>query len=193
MSEIRVGFAMCGSFCTYAKTFAALETLLDTFPNIQPIMSEVSTVTDSRFGTAEEHIRRLETLTGGTLIRTIAQAEPIGPKKLLDVLVIAPCTGNTMAKIARGVTDSCVTMAAKAQLRNRRPVVLALASNDALSSNAENLGRLLCRPNVYFVPLYQDDPWGKPDSLNPDLSRLTETVQAALQGEQLQPILTVKN
>ena len=131
----------------------------------------------------------MERLCGKRIISTVAQAEPIGPKKLLDALVIAPCTGNTLAKISRGVTDSVVTMACKAHMRNGRPVIIALASNDALSANGENLGRLMARDGIYFVPLGQDDPLGKPDSLVADFTRIPETIKAALEGRQIQPVL----
>lgn len=192
MNETRVGLAMCGSFCTFEKAFTAIEKLSNEYDDIVPIMSEISQTADTRFGKAVEHLERLESITGKNIIRTIAQAEPIGPKKLLDVLVIVPCTGNTLAKIANGITDSCVSMAAKAHLRNRRPLIIALTSNDALKGNAENLGRLLARENIYFVPMYQDDPVGKPASLTADLNLLSETIKEAIEGRQLQPVF-VKN
>ena len=192
MNETRVGLAMCGSFCTFEKAFTAIEKLSNEYDDIVPIMSEISQTADTRFGKAAEHLERLESITGKNIIRTIAQAEPIGPKKLLDVLVIVPCTGNTLAKIANGITDSCVSMAAKAHLRNRRPLIIALTSNDALKGNAENLGRLLARENIYFVPMYQDDPVGKPASLTADLNLLSDTIKEAIEGRQLQPVF-VKN
>ena len=192
MSQIKIGFALCGSYCTYSSVIPALQKVKDEFGDVTPIMSENSSSTDSRFGTAEEHMRKIKDICGKDIITTIAQAEPIGPKGLLDVLVIAPCTGNTLAKIAHGVTDTSVTMAAKAHLRNERPLVLAVATNDALSANAANIGTLLNRKNVYFVPFFQDDPAKKPRSLQADFDLLGEAIYAAWQGKQLQPIFAVK-
>ena len=179
---------MCGSYCTYEEVFGVIEKLCEEF-DVIPIMSENASVTDSRFGKAESFKQRLEELSGKKVVLGISSAEPIGPKKLLDVLVIAPCTGNTLAKMASGVTDTTVTMAAKAQLRNERPVVIALATNDGLAGNAANLGTMLARRNIYFVPFRQDDPDGKPRSLVADFSKITETVYAAVEGKQIQPIL----
>ena len=152
-------------------------------------MSDTAAETDTRFGPAAQHIRRLMELTGKHVITTVAEAEPLGPSFPLDALLIAPCTGNTLAKLSLGLTDSSVTMAAKAHLRNGRPLVLAFSTNDGLSGSAENIGRLLNRKNVYFVPFGQDDPTRKPRSLQADFALLEETVEAALRGEQLQPIL----
>ena len=188
MEKKRLGVALCGSYCTYEKLFAALPALAERF-ELLPIMSDTAAETDTRFGTAADVIRRLMELTGRTVITTIAEAEPLGPKEQLDALLIAPCTGNTLSKLAHGITDSAVTMAAKAHLRNGRPVVIAFSTNDGLSGSAENIGRLLNRRNVYFVPFGQDDPVKKPRSLQADFSLLRETVDAALEGEQLQPIL----
>ena len=185
----RVGLAMCGSYCTYAQVFAACEALRERY-ELVPILSDTAAETDTRFGTAAEHIRRLMELTGKKVITTIAEAEPLGPAEPLDALLIAPCTGNTLAKLAHGLTDSSVTMAAKAHLRNGRPLVLAFSTNDGLSGSAENIGRLLNRKHVYFVPFRQDDPIGKPCSLQADFSLLAETVETALTGKQLQPLLT---
>jgi len=184
-----VGFAICGSFCTHAKVLGELERLCGEYDTVLPIVSEISRKTDTRFGTAQELLETVEKLTGHKAITSIREAEPIGPKKLLDVLVIAPCTGNTIGKLANGITDTAVTMAAKAHLRNERPVVLAVASNDGLSGAAKNLGELLVRRNLYFVPFGQDDPVGKPCSLMADFSRIGDTVQAALEGRQIQPVL----
>lgn len=189
MGKKKLGLALCGSYCTYEKLFAAAETLAERYELI-PIMSDTAAETDSRFGRAADHIRRLRELTGRTVVTTIAEAEPLGPKEPMDALLIAPCTGNTLAKLAHGITDSSVLMAAKAHLRNGRPLVLAFSTNDGLSGSAENIGRLLNRRNVYFVPFGQDDPVKKPRSLQADFTRLGETVEAALRGEQLQPILT---
>ena len=188
MEKKRLGLALCGSYCTYEKLFAALPGLRERYELI-PIMSDTAAETDTRFGRASEHIRRLMELTGRRVVTTVAEAEPLGPKEPLDALLIAPCTGNTLAKLAQGITDSSVTMAAKAHLRNGRPLVIAFSTNDGLSGSAENIGRLLNRKHVYFVPFGQDDPAAKPRSLQADFSRLTETVEAALRGEQLQPIL----
>ena len=167
------------------QTAADLSALWD----VTPIMSENAAATDTRFGRAADFKAQLELFCGKPVISTIAAAEPIGPKKLLDVLIVCPCTGNTMSKLAHGITDTCVTMAVKAHLRNGRPVVLAMATNDGLSGSAESIARLLNKQNIYFVPFGQDDPGGKPRSLVADFSLVPETVTAALNGKQLQPIL----
>ena len=189
MRKERVGFAMCGSFCTHAAVLAVLKDLTDQYETVIPIVSESSAFTDTRFGTADTLMDRLEDLTGNEVLCDIPSVEPIGPKGLLDVLVIAPATGNTIAKLAAGITDTAVTMAAKAHLRNGRPVVVALASNDGLSAGAKNIGELLVRKNYYFVPFGQDNALQKPNSLVADFSKIPETIDAALQGKQLQPIL----
>lgn len=189
METIRLGFALCGSFCTYDAALRELEQLRARFFDITPILSEHGATTDSRFGAGAEFVRRAEAICGRPAITTIAGAEPIGPKKLLDVLLILPCTGNTIAKLAGGVTDSAVTMAAKAHLRNERPVVLAVSTNDGLAGSAQNIGQLLARRNYYFVPFRQDDPAGKPRSLVADFSLAGDAVEAAFSGRQLQPIL----
>ena len=188
MSQIRLGFAMCGSFCTHQAALRALEDLAERY-EVTPIVSRVCTWADTRFGRAAELMARLEAVTGRRPITDVVEAEPIGPKALLDVLVVAPCTGNTAAKLAAGITDGAVTMAVKAHLRNGRPVVLALASNDGLSAGARNIGELLVRKGYYFVPFGQDDPVKKPTSLVADFSRIGETVELALQGRQIQPLL----
>ena len=188
MEKQRLGVALCGSYCTYEKLFAALPALAEEYALV-PIMSETAAGTDTRFGSAAEHIRRLAELCGRSVVTTIAEAEPLGPSAPLDALLIAPCTGNTLSKLAHGVTDSAVTMAAKAHLRNDRPLILALSTNDGLSGSAENIGRLLNRRNVYFVPFGQDDPAKKPRSLQADFTQLSAAVGAALEGRQLQPIL----
>ena len=189
MKDIRVGFAMCGSFCTHKQVLSELEKLCGQYSEITPILSEACRSTDTRFGKAEDLRVAVERLTGHQAVDSIPTAEPIGPKALLDVLVIAPCTGNTLAKLAGGITDTAVTMAAKAHLRNGRPVVIAMATNDGLSAAARNIGELLVRKNYYFVPFGQDDPEKKPCSLMADFSRIGETLDAALEGRQLQPIL----
>ncbi len=189
MRKERVGFAVCGSFCTHQKVLRALETLTERYETVIPIVSEISAFTDTRFGTSEKLLERLEDLTGRDVLFDIPSVEPIGPKGLLDILVIAPATGNTIAKLAAGITDSVVTMAAKAHLRNDRPVVIAVSSNDGLSAGARNIAELLVRKNYYFVPFGQDNALQKPTSLVADFGQLLDTVDAALRGEQLQPIL----
>ena len=188
MEKLRAGVALTGSYCTFKKALEAFERLCTVY-DVTPILSESSAVTDTRFGEAAAFRQRIEAASGHEIIDTIVKAEPIGPKRLLDVVIVAPCTGNTIAKLANGVTDSSVTMAVKAHLRNGRPVVLAVSTNDALAANAENIGKLLARKNIYFVPFYQDDPQGKPTSLAADLSLIEATVAAALEGRQLQPLL----
>ena len=188
MEKKRLGVALCGSYCTFEQLFAALPALQEQY-ELVPIMSDTAAETDSRFGRAADYIRRLMELTGRPVITTIAEAEPLGPREKLDALLIAPCTGNTLAKLANGITDSAVTMAAKAHLRNGRPLVIAFSTNDGLSASAENIGKLLNRRQYYFVPFGQDDPEKKPRSLQADFTRLGDTVAAALEGKQLQPIL----
>jgi len=185
----RVGFAVCGSFCTHEKVPQMLKRLKEIYETVIPIVSETTAYTDTRFGTAEQLLDEMERLTGHKVLFDIPSVEPIGPKGLLDVLVIAPATGNTIAKLAAGITDSAVTMAAKAHLRNGKPVVIAMASNDGLSAGARNIGELLVRKNYYFVPFGQDSAILKPCSLMADFEKLPETVEAALRGEQIQPIL----
>lgn len=194
MSEIRLGFAVCGSFCTHGKALDALEELAGLYDTIIPIISDFAVKTDTRFGKAEDFVAEMRRLCGGrTVISTIEAAEPIGPQKLLDVLVIAPCTGNTLAKLATGVADSAVTMAAKAHLRNGRPIVVGISTNDGLGTAARNIGELLCRKNYYFVPFRQDDPKGKPTSLVADMTMVASTVAEAIEGRQIQPVLLGTN
>ena len=183
-----LGFALCGSFCTYSKVFPILE-LLSRDHMLIPIISEAGSCIDSRFGSAQEHIQILTELCGTPPITAIDQAEPIGPKKLLDALIIAPCTGNTLAKLAHGIADGPVTMAAKSHLRNGRPVLIAVSTNDALGAAAENIGRLLVRKHIYFVPFGQDDPAGKPTSMVADFGKIPLALELALEGQQMQPIL----
>lgn len=189
MRKERVGFAICGSFHLYERALDELRELVKIYETVIPIASEAAAWTDTPFGTAESLLRRMEELTDETVITEIAATEPIGPKNLLDVLVIAPCTGNTLAKLANGITDTTVTVAARSHLRNSRPVVIALASSDGLSFGAKNIGVLLARKNYYFVPFGQDAPRKKPWSLTANFHKLPETVDAALRGEQLQPVL----
>lgn len=189
MKGITAGYALCGSFCTLSAAVEEIKELKKREMRILPIMSPITYSTDTRFGTAESFQTRVRAICDHEIIHTIQDAEPIGPKKLLDVLIIAPCTGNTLGKLANGITDTPVTMAAKAHLRNGRPLVLAVATNDALSASAKSIGSLLNVKNVYFVPLRQDDPTGKPTSLIADFSKIPECVEAALAGRQLQPLL----
>ncbi len=183
-----VGFALCGSFCTYTQVFHVMELLARDY-KLVPIFSYSAANFDSRFGTAKEHLATAAEICGRPPLTTISQVEPIGPKKLLDALIIAPCTGNTLGKLAHGITDGPVTMAAKSILRNGRPVVLGVSTNDALGTAAENIGRLLARKNYYFVPFGQDDPAHKPTSAVADFNQLPHTLSLALQGKQIQPIL----
>lgn len=185
---MNIGFAMCGSFCTYAKVFPVMQTLAATH-KITPIFSDASYSTDSRFGQAKEFIAFAERICNRNVLHTISQVEPIGPKQLLDALVIAPCTGNTLAKLAHGIADGPVTMAAKSHLRNGRPVIIAVSTNDALGAAAENIGKLLARKHFYFVPFRQDDAQNKPTSMVADFSRIPDTLDAAMAGIQLQPVI----
>lgn len=189
MRTERVGFALCGSFCTHEKALAALKRLTEEYETVIPIVSETAAFTDTRFGTSDALLEELEELTGQEPLYDIPSVEPLGPKGMIDVLVIAPATGNTMAKLANGITDTAVTMAAKSHLRCGRPVVLAFSTNDGLSGSARNIAELLTRKHYYFVPFGQDDPEKKPTSLAADFGLVSETVDAALRGVQLQPLL----
>ena len=185
---MNIGFAMCGSFCTFSQVFPEMEAL-SKHHSIVPIFSPVCCTTDTRFGTAAKHMEHATAICGSAPLSTIAQVEPIGPKKLLDALIIAPCTGNTLAKLAHGIADTSVTMAAKSHLRNGRPVLIAVSTNDALSVASENIDRLLARKHYYFVPFRQDDAFGKPTSMVADFTKIPPALDAALNGKQLQPIL----
>ena len=185
---MNIGFALCGSFCTYSQVFPIMEQLAREH-NVIPIFSQNAYTINSRFGTADAHIQKAESICGNQVLYTIEQVEPIGPKKLLDILLIAPCTGNTLAKLAHGIADTAVTMAAKSHLRNGRPVLVAVSTNDALSGAAENIGRLMARKHYYFVPFRQDDPEVKPTSMVADFSMIPEALTAAVSGNQLQPIV----
>ena len=185
---MRIGFVMCGSFCTFEKVFPVMKRLAEEH-DVIPIFSETVHTTDCRFGTAALHIERAAQICGREPLHTIAQVEPIGPKKLLDILVIAPCTGNTLAKLAHSIADSPVTMATKSHLRNGRPVLIAISTNDALAGAAENIGKLLSRKHYYFVPFRQDDAIEKPTSMVADFERIPDAMNAALLGQQIQPIL----
>lgn len=184
-----VGFAMCGSFCTISKAVEQMANLKKLNYNVIPIMSEIVRSTDTRFGKASELAEKVESICSNRIIHTINDAEPIGPKKLLDVLVIAPCTGNTLGKLANGITDTSVTMAVKSHLRNSRPVIINVSTNDGLGSSAKNIGYLMNYKNIYFVPLMQDDFEKKPRSLISDFTKIPECVEEALNGRQLQPVL----
>ena len=185
---MNIGFCLCGSFCTYDKVFPVMEALAKEH-SIFPIFSFAAASVDSRFGTAQEHLARAEAICGRKVMTSIPDVEPIGPKKMLDVLVVAPCTGNTLAKLAHSIADTPVTMAAKSHLRNGRPVVLAVSTNDALAGAAENIGKLLGRKHYYFVPFGQDDPLNKPASMVADFEKIEVTAKAALEGRQIQPVL----
>lgn len=189
MNGIKVGYALTGSFCTFEKTLKQMEGLIKEGADVLPIMSFNAYNLDTRFGKAKDFRAYIENLTGKKIIASITDAEPIGPGKLADVLVVLPCTGNTLAKLAAGIYDTPVTLAVKSHLRNQRPVVLGVSSNDSLSSTAKNIGALLNYKHYYFVPMRQDDFEKKPFSVVCDFDKLKETVEAALYGKQLQPIL----
>lgn len=189
MNDYTVGFAICGSFCTFGKVLDRLQTLCDTGFHIIPIMSFNACSTDTRFGSAESFVQRLEAMTGNKVICTIADAEPIGPKKMLDLLIVAPCSGNTLAKLAVGIADTPVTLAVKSQLRNARPVLIGISTNDALSTAAANIGTLMSRKHYYFIPYRQDDYINKPTSIVADFSQILPAATAALAGQQIQPML----
>lgn len=185
----RIGFALCGSFCTHAKALSALEKTKARFGDMTAIVSENVAALDTRFGAAHDLMRELERICDKRVIDSLPKAEPLGPKKLLDALVICPCTGNTLGKLAAGVADTTVTLAAKSHLRNGRPLILAVSTNDALASSAKSIGMLMDKKNVYFVPFRQDDYREKPTSLVADFDLVPDTVAAALEGRQLQPLV----
>ena len=188
MNNLNVGFSLCGSFCTFEKAVSVIESIKLSGANVFPIMSYNAFSTDTRFGKAEYFRDKIENICQNKIIATIADAEPIGPKKLLDVLVIEPCTGNTLAKLANGLTDTPVTLAAKAHLRNEKPLVIAVSTNDALSGAAKNIGHLMNYKNIYFVPMNQDDHINKPRSVVADFSKTIDTIKSAIENKQLQPI-----
>ncbi len=188
MTKLRLGLALTGSYCSFGKLSAVLPALCREF-DVLPIFSE-NAQKNSRFGDGAEWMALLAQTTGHAPVTSIAEAEPLGPKNLVDVLAIVPCTGNTLAKLSRGVTDTAVTMAAKGHLRNGKPVVIGVSTNDGLGASAENIGRLLVRKNVYFVPFGQDDPAAKPASLSCDYGQIIPAVRAAFDGRQVQPLLT---
>ncbi len=188
MTDITVGFAMCGSFCTFEKALAGMKELVGAGWRVQPIQSRTAAATDTRFGRATDFRRRAEQLTGRPIIDSITAAEPIGPQGLCDLLIVAPCTGNTLAKLAASATDTPVTMAVKSQLRGGRPVLIALSTNDGLAGSLQNLAALAVRRHYFFVPMVQDDPIGKPTSLVADYRLLLPAAKAALAGRQLRPL-----
>ena len=185
---MNVGFALCGSFCTFEKAFAAMADVAS-IHTVTPIFSQAAYTTDTRFGTAQAHIERATQICGREPLHSVVQVEPIGPKRLLDALIIAPCTGNSLAKLAHSIADGPVTMAAKSHLRNGRPVLLAVSTNDALAGAAENIGKLLGRKHYYFVPFGQDDPQKKPTSMVADFTKVLPALEAALAGYQIQPVV----
>ena len=189
MNGITLGYAFCGSFCTIQKSVEVLKELAKFDIKIIPIMSDIVYKTDTRFGECKELIKTVEDICGNKIIHDVVAAEPIGPKNLLDIIVVAPCTGNSLSKIALGITDTAVTMGVKAHLRNNKPVVLGIATNDALGATAKNIGILSNTKNIYFVPYRQDDPQGKPTSLVCDFGKIPETIGAALNKSQLQPVI----
>lgn len=183
-----IGYAMCGSFCTFSRSIAVMERLSECGHQLIPIMSDAAYLTDTRFGKAADIRARVESICKREIIHTVANAEPLGPKIALDLLIVSPCTGNTLAKLSHGITDTAVTMACKAHLRCERPLLIALASNDALSGNLENLARMLKRKAVYFVPLSQDDPENKPHSLVAEFELIPNAADAAISNKQLRPL-----
>jgi dipicolinate synthase subunit B len=186
---MKIGWAFCGSFCTFEKSFEVLEGLVASGAEVTPVFSENAAGTDTRFGKGSEWVARAEAVTGRSAILSITEAEPIGPKGLFDLLIVAPATGNTLAKLAHGITDGTVTMACKSHLRNGKPLLLAISTNDGLSGSAPNIAALSSRKNVFFVPYRQDNAEGKPCSLVADLETVSAAIPFALQGKQLQPVL----
>lgn len=185
---MKIGYCFTGSFCTFARSFLALRALVDAGHEVVPIMSENAYYTDTRFQKAEEFSTRVETLCGKSVIHTVVDAEPLGPKTPLELLVVSPCTGNTLAKVVNGITDTAATMTIKAHLRSDRPTLIALASNDAMSQNLSNIGAMMNRKSVYFVPMLQDDPIKKPHSLVAEFELIPKAVDALIRGEQLRPV-----
>lgn len=188
----KIGVAITGSFCTLSRCLKMIQQLVSMGCDVTPIFSEKVASTDTRFFVATDFWNQVVELTGKRPITDIVEAEPIGPKKAFDALLVAPCTGNTLAKLANSMTDGAVTMACKAHLRNNRPLVIAVSTNDGLSGSAKNIGKLLNYRNVYFVPFGQDDPIKKARSLVADFEKVAETLERALDGEQIQPIIVAK-
>ena len=190
LEGVRIAYALTGSYCTFAESIATMKSLAEKGAVLIPIMSDNAYSTDTRFGTAEEFVGQIEAICSRAVIHTIKDAEPVGPTKMADIMVVAPCTGNTLAKLAGSITDTAVTMAVKSHIRNARPVVLCIATNDALAGTAKNLGALMNMRNYYFVPLRQDDSNAKPTSVVADFGKLEVTILAALNGKQIQPVLS---
>ena len=190
LAGLRIGAAVCGSFCTFSRVFRVLSELTAAGCDITPIMSDNAYTTDTRFGRAQEHAARLFDITGKTVLHELTTVEPIGPIKMFDILLVAPCTGNTLAKLAAGIVDTPVCLAVKSHLRSQRPVVIAVSTNDALSGASKNIGILRNYRNFYFVPVFQDDPVNKPFSMIADFNRIPQTIEAALDGIQIQPMIT---
>lgn len=188
-SNITIGYGITGSFCTFAKTRKEVQHLMELGANVIPVFSYNTQRMDTRFGSAKEFVEGICGITENEGIRTIQQAEPIGPNNFLDIMVIAPCTGNTAAKLANGITDTPVLMAAKAHMRNGKPLVLAVSTNDALGASFQNIGRLMNTKNIYFVPFAQDNYKSKPNSMIARMELIPETIEAALRGKQLQPVI----
>lgn len=188
MAKANIGFAMCGSFCTFSRAIPVIEELKNNGYNIIPIMSETAASTDTRFGNARDFIDRIEKITENKVLRTIAETEPIGPKGMCDLIIVAPCTGNTLAKLSLGITDSSVSMAVKSHLRINRPVMLCAATNDGLGASAQNIGRLLNTKNIYFTPMSQDDFVNKPKSIVGHFELIPECIDEVLKGVQPQPV-----
>ena len=186
---IRVGFALTGSFCTFSAVLPQIKNLCEMGADVLPLMSYKAYSTDTRFGKAKDIVSSIEEITGKKVLKSVEEAEPIGPRELLDILIVAPCTGNTLGKIANGVTDTSVTMAVKAHLRNGRPVLLAVSTNDGLSGSAKNIGALLNTKNMFFVPFGQDDHIKKPTSLVADMGLILPSCEMALEGKQIQPVI----
>ena len=189
MNELTVGFALTGSYCTFSKVIPQIENVVKSGFKVIPIMSENVSKTDTRFGKSEDFKKELEKITGHKVLTSIFETEPIGPKNIIDTLVIAPCTGNSLAKLSYGIADTSVTMAAKATLRNENPVIIAVSTNDGLANACKNIGNLLNYKNIYFVPFNQDDSKLKPRSLVADMTKITDTLNLALKGQQIQPII----
>lgn len=187
--RLKIGFAMTGSFCTFARVIPQIEKIIAAGIDVVPIMSERAASLDTRFGTAEGFRERLFAITGKSVLTTLCEVEPIGPKKIIDALVIAPCTGSTLARLANGLSDTSVSLAAKSTMRNQRPVIVAVSTNDGLAASAKNIGLLLNTKNIYFVPYGQDDPDAKPRSLVADMDKILPTLTAAMANRQIQPIL----
>jgi dipicolinate synthase subunit B len=189
MKDITAGFALCGSFCTFSKAIEQIEYLVKNGVKVIPIMSGTAYSTDTRFGKATDFISKIEDICGNKILSTLTEVEPIGPKKILDILIIEPCTGNTIGKLANGITDSSVTLAAKAHLRNHRPVLIGVSTNDALGASAANIGKLFNNKYIYFIPMHQDDPIKKPNSIVADFTKTYDSMLAALEFKQIQPVM----